>query len=352
MSSSFAIVSIVPPLKDKKKTRWIRLIFGIVCVLSVLASLLMLRLQPPRAAQSVQVITSDWDPYVTTSDENGGVVGNIVLSVLASSGYNGQVSFDTWDSGLQKVEAGTVFGVFPMVKSASRFEKYEYSDPLVDFRYVLFKRRDSNVTQAMRNGDLSNVRIGKIDGYDYWAALDNSGAEFSHFSSPTEGFQALQNGEVDLLAESDLVGNAILRSPDFQGDSGMFEILEGDATALSSEDSVHFLVRKNKLSRGVIDSFNESLAEYKKTDRYREQISLLKGIPERVSLSGEGLIDVHDESGRLLGSVPAGVSAQVLAWPDDLKEGQVVKIKMLSGPMVGRIGLVKLESVEISDVQS
>lgn len=342
----------MPPLKDKKRTRWIRLVFAIICVLAVLASLLMLRLQPPRAAQSVQIITSDWDPYVTTGDENGGVVGDIVLSVLASSGYDGQVSFDTWDSGLRKVGEGTVFGVFPMVKSASRLEKYEYSDPLVDYRYVLFKRKDSQVTQAMQNGDFNGARIGKIEGYDYWEELDNSGAKFSTYSSPIEGFQALQNNEIDFLAESDIVGNAILRGADFEGDSGKFDILEGDAAALSSEDSVHFLIRKNKLSRSVIESFNKSLAEYKKTDRYREQISMLKGIPERVNLIGEGLVDVHDESGKLLGSVPAGVSAQVLTWPDILQEGQEVKIKMLSGPMTGRTGLVKLEHVEVSDVQS
>lgn len=341
----------MPPLKDKKKTRWIRLVFGVVCILSVLASLLMLRLQPPRAAQSVQIKTSDWDPYVTTSDENGGVVGDIVLSVLASSGYNGQVSFDTWDSGLQKVQEGTVFGVFPMVKSASRLENYEYSDPLVDYRYVLFKRKDYNVTQAMQRGDFNGVRIGKIDGYDYWAELDNSGAEFSNYSSPAEGFKALQNKEVDLLAESDLVGNAILRSAAFEGDSGMFDILEGNAAALSSEDSVHFLIRKNKQSRAVIDRFNKSLAEYKKTDRYREQISMLKGVPERVRLIGDGLIDIRDESGKLLGSLPAGVSAQVLVWPDDLKEEQEVKIKMLTGPLAGRTGFVNLESVEVNDVQ-
>lgn len=340
---------VVPPTKDKKKVTLSRILFALFCVLLILVSFLMVRVQPPRAAQSVQVITSDWEPYVDTSAEKGGTVGDIVVSVLASSGYKAQVSFDAWGSGLEKVDQGTAFGIFPMVKSQSRDELFEYSDPLVDYTYVLFKRVEHTVPEAVLNGDLTGMRVGKIDGYDYWAELDSSGAEFRNFSSTVEGFQALANDEVDFLAESDIVGNATLQGAKFEGDASDFDIVTGSNAALSSTDSVHFLMRKNDLSRSVMDKFNESLAEYKNSERYREQVERLEGVADRVVFAGDDLIDVRNEAGNQVGSIPPGVEAQVLHWPNELQRGSAVTVKMLDGPMAGQIANVRLDDVHVKE---
>lgn len=342
----------MPPTRDKSRIRWLRVIVGLVCFFAVLATLLLVRIQPPRAAQSIQVITSDWEPYVQTDDARGGVVGDIVVSVLAGTGYNAQISFDTWSGGLNKVDQGTAFGIFPMVKSAERKETFEYSDPLVEFKYVLFKRRNDIVTSEVRNGNLSGSRVGKIAGYDYWPELDASGAQFVEYQSTIAGFEALLNGEIDYLAESDLVGMATLRGPEFEGDAGSFDIIDGDHPALDSIDSVHFLVRKGQLSRTFMDSFNASLAEYKKTDRYRQQVTSLSEAADRVVLVGDGLIDVTDASGASLGSIPSGVAARVLSWPNELQSQGTVEIKMLDGPLAGRIGRVPLANVEVRNGES
>lgn len=325
------------------------MLFGLFCILMVLIALLMVRIQPPRAAQSVQVITSDWQPYVDTTVDQGGTVGEIVVSVLASSGYNGQVAYDTWSSGLERVDQGTAFGIFPMVKSASRDEVYEYSDPLVDYTYVLFKRRGMEVSKAVLSGDLSGMRVGIIDGYDYWPELDESGATFKDYPTTAAGFEALSNGEVDFVAESDIVGHATLRSQKFEGDATEFDIVRGDNPALSSTDSVYFLIRKSKLSSDVMEKFNEALAEYKKTERYSELVAKLEGVTDAVTLTGESLVDVETATGEPLGAVPPGVSARVLQWPADLKPGAMLKIKMLDGPLSGRIGFVRLEDVEVNN---
>lgn len=342
----------VRPTKDKKKTRWLRLLFLFVCIFAVVASILMVRVQPPKAAQSVQVITSDWDPYVDTTADNGGIIGDMVTSVLGSSGYNANVAFDNWSPGLDKVERGTAFGIFPMVKSAEREEIFEYSDPLVNFQYVLFARSGHEVSEAVKNGDFSGVRVGKIDGYDYWPELENSGAQFTTYPSTIAGFSALADGEVDLLAESDIVGQAALESAKYTGDANSFTIVEGDNPALSSQDSVHFLVRKSSVSREMMDNFNRALADYKNTERYREQVDALSGSPDRVTLSGDGLIEVTDASGASLGAVPPGVTARVIEWPEDLTEESRVEIKMLDGPLAGRLGFVQLENVEVTRADS
>ena len=338
----------MPPTKDKKKTRWLQLLFLFICVFSIVASILMVRVQPPKAAQSVQVLTSDWEPYVDTTAEQGGIIGDMVTSVLASSGYNANVAFDNWAPGLDKVERGTAFGIFPMVKSAEREALFEYSDPLVSYRYVLFARTDEQIPDAVLRGDLTGIRVGKIDGYDYWPELENSHAEFTSYPSTIAGFAALAKGEVDLLAESDIVGRATLESEKFSGDASEFRIIEGDHPALSSEDSVYFLIRKSKISSDVMTRFNASLKEYKNTDRYREQVEALTVSPDHVVLTGDGLVEVLDEFGKPMGAVPPGVAARVLEWPKDLAEGSQTTIKMLDGPLAGRIAIVNLENVEVN----
>ena len=340
----------MPPTKNKRKITLARTLFGLFCILMVLVAVLMVRIQPPRAAQSVQVITSDWQPYVDTTVDQGGTVGEIVVSVLASSGYNGQVTFDTWSSGLERVDQGTAFGIFPMVKSASRDETYEYSDPLVDYKYVLFKRRSMDVPDSVLSGDLSGMRVGVIDGYDYWHELDDSGATFKDYPTTAAGFQALSNDEVDFVAESDIVGNATIKGQKFEGDANEFGIVRGDNPALSSTDSVYFLIRKSELSDAVMEKFNKALAEYKKTERYGELVETLEGTNDEVILTSESLIDVRSATGDDLGAVPPGITAWVLEWPADLKPGAMLKIKMLNGPLSGRIGLVRLQDVEVNNV--
>lgn len=342
----------VPPTKDKKDTAWSRMLFAAICILSILVSVLILRLQPPRATQSVSVLTSDWEPYVNATAERGGIVGDMVVSVLGGSGYRGEVSFDTWESGLRKVDQGTAFGIFPMVKSASRIDAFEFSDPLLDFRYVLFKRSEAETPQAVLGGDLRGARVGRISGYDYWPELDSSGADFETYPSTFAGFQALQDGEIDFLAESDLVGNATLMSEKFVGDSGEFAIVSGSNPALSSVDSVHFVIRKSDLSQDVMARFNQSLAQYKETERYREQMEMLRGEPDHVVLSGDTLVEVLDATHQVIGTVPPGVSARVLQWPQVLDAEEPIHIKMIDGPLAGRLGYVKLSDVEVRSAAS
>lgn len=326
------------------------MLFGLFCILMVLIAVLMVRIQPPRAAQSVQVITSDWQPYVDTTVDQGGAVGEIVVSVLAGSGYNAQVAYDTWNSGLDRVNQGTAFGIFPMVKSESRSEVFEYSDPLVDYSYVLFKRRGTEVPEAVLSGDLSGMRVGVIDGYDYWPELDESGATFKDYPTTVAGFEALSNDEVDFVAESDIVGNATLKGQKFDGDAHEFDIVRGDNPALSSTDSVYFLIRKSKLSGDVMKKFNEALAEYKRTERYGELVANLEGTTDTVTFAGESLINVESDTGEPLGTVPPGITGRVLQWPADLKPGEMLRIKMLDGPLSGRIGFVRLEDIEVNNV--
>lgn len=307
----------------------------------------MLRLQPPKATKSIEIVTSDWEPYVTTQSEKGGPVGEMVAAVLERSGYRSHVVFASWENGLAKVSDGNAFAVFPMVKSQDRKDNFEYSDPLVGFTYVLFHRKDKSISEQVLNGDLHDARVGKIEGYDYWDALENSGANFQSFPTTLAGFEALQRGEIDFLAESELVGAATLEGENFRGDSSDFGTVPRLAPAHSSQDYVYFVMKKGKDSARVIESFNRALAEYKTTVQYEEMHKSLDRKIERARLAGDKLVEVKDLSGRVMGEVPSGAQLRVLAWPTEYRRGNQVRVKLLEGPLVGRVGAVNLENVVI-----
>lgn len=311
----------------------------------------MFRVQPPRAAQAIEVVTSDWEPYVDPSSDNGGAVSEIVTAVLNRSGYKSEVTFGSWENGLARVEQGNAFGIFPMVRSSAREDDFEYSSPLFSFKYVLFAKRVQPIDESVLRGDLTGRRVGLLEGYDYWPELDSSGATFVRYASTMEGFEALESGEVDFLAESELVGNATLTSGEFEHDAGDFTVVGGDNPALSSEEEVYFLIHKSPNSPQLMARFNEALEEFKSTERYKQLIEGVQENPEQV-LVGKGSkpAEIRDAEGSLIGSVPSGTRAIVLEWPSELTESSWVKVKILNDPLDGRIGFVTLESLEIVNV--
>ncbi len=327
-----------------------RTVLVLLCICSLLGSVLLLRLEPPKAYKTVEIVTSDWAPYVDPSQDKGGPVGEMVSAVLDRKGFKSQVVFSSWESGLEKVENGSSFAVFPMVKSEDRLEKYVYSDPLVEFRYVLFHRSGVKVPSKIKTGDFSGYKIGKIAGYDYWQELDNSGAEFMTFSSTIKGFEALAEGEIDFLAESELVGESTLGSVQFEGDASQFDFLKGANPALSSSDHVHFLMRKNSSSANFIEEFNTVLSEFKQTERYEEIVRSLANQKDNVTISSNEPVTIKDPSGKKFAEVIPGTQAQVLKWPGTLERGERVRVKLTNGPLAGRTGFVPFESLVMSDV--
>lgn len=307
-----------------------------------------LRSSPTSPSRPVLVSSGSWAPFVGPELPDGGPVTKMVVEVLNRSGYSPEIRYTSWSLAENQVTSGASNGVFPLVGSKSRREGFLLSDPLIDFEYVLFYNRRSGEPKISSAADLGALRVGGITGYDYWNELESAVTSFVPFDSALEGFQALADGRIDVLAEGLLPGQAVLASPAFTADAGDFGYLQDNNPLVHSVEGLHFMMANTAEANAVMKRFNRMLAQLRQTDEYKEIVEGLEAASFRevtlIPVGETGLVELLDEHGRLALLAPRGTRAQVLAWPKEFVDSAgrppgriLVKVKISNGPAQGRV---------------
>lgn len=328
---------------------WHLVVMALLVVAAVGVASLVVRVRPPAQTRPVKLVTAPWAPYVGPDLPDGGPLAQVVSQVLQRQGYRPEVTFSSFPLGLQSVASGASLGVLPMVDSSVRRQTYLYSDSLVEFRYVLFFDKSREPADLSARTDFAGLRVGRIEGYDYWPELDGSQAEFMVFPTAAEAFAALREGRVDLVPEGLHAGRAVLAGVDFAGDASTIDHVRALTSLTSSTRGLHLLMRKTAENEVLLRDFNVSLAAFKKSDDYRRIVALVEGAPDTVELvTGAGTaIPVMKPDGTLLGASPAGARAKVLSWPEAATPDALVELKVLDGPLSGRVGRVRISEVRM-----
>lgn len=312
-----------------------------------------MRLSPTRPDRPVTITTSEWAPYVGQDLPGGGPLARMVELVLAQQGYQATVEFTTWDLALARAGQGQAFAAFPLVESAERSRALLASDPLVDFEYVLFHDTTRPAPDVDEAADLGALQVAGIAGYDYWPALDDAVGEYVLFDTSAEAFAALAEGQVDLVAEGRVAGEALLRGGDLDVDSHRFVPLEGDDEWLRSTQSLRLFVAADADGRNLLENFNEALAAIRGTPEYRTLVASLEpsdtGQRVRLDAVDGSPVLLLDADGNTLAVLPRGSRATVLEWPElaDAADDLRVRVKVTSGPGTGRVGHVDLAALEL-----
>ncbi|RLP93396.1 hypothetical protein EAD89_06205 [Micromonospora sp. BL4] len=307
-----------------------------------------LRNSPTAPSRAVLVSSGAWAPFVGPDLPDGGPVTQLVVELLSRSGYSPEVRYTSWALAEEKVSSGASIGAFPLVGSEPRRNKFLLSDPLIDFEYVLFYNRRSGEPKISSAGDLGALRVGGIAGYDYWDELESAVPEFVEFGSTLEGFRALADGRIDLLAEGLLSGQAVLADPSFAGDAGDFGHLQGDSPLVHSVQGLHFMMADTDEAASVMAKLNAMLTKMRQSQEYEDIVAELEPSASRevtlTPVAASGLVELLDQGGKRVLLAPKGTRAQVLAWPEAFVEtagpppAQVlVKVKITNGPAQGRV---------------
>ncbi|MFC5494714.1 transporter substrate-binding domain-containing protein [Nocardioides caricicola] len=330
---------------------WPTLVLCLVVVLVLMFLVSRLTSSPVRPPKPVLVASGDWEPYVGADLAGGGPVSRIVSEVLERQGYAPEVTFSTWSLAEERTDRGSVIGGFPFVASESRQQDFLLSDPLLDFDYVLFVRRDDQVAQRISEpSDLAALRVAHVAGYDYWPELEAAVADFIEYPTTAAALTALANGDVDVVPDGLKAGEAALSAPSFLGDASTVEPLPaGDNGLLGSHEALHFMLPPSDENRRFLDGFNQALAAVKATDLYADAIAALDTSSGDEGLTVQAVGDAElavlsDASGRLV-LTPSGTGVRVLEWPDEFRSGVarvptrpvMVEVKVLDGPSQGRI---------------
>ncbi len=350
--------------------RRLLMVFSIAFLLG--AGYLVFRTTAPsnslRPAKPVKLATGVWEPYVGPGLKGNGPVCRIVSETVQRMGYEPQFSFSSWDLILAQADMAEVLGVFPFISTRARAERYEISDPILAFEYVLFFDRSRienpdgiRTASDIRKGD---YRFGRIAGYEVWPELDAlvSGLEVVEYDTSAGAFRALANGDIDFLPEGRIAGLAIVRGAAVSTDAERFGFLDVSRNPVfGATEGLCLLMSKSPESREFLKAFNAKLAKVKQTLFYREALAEinrgssqslveLRTSPDggyvKVSLSGGAMRDAY---------VPAGTRAAVIEWPEAfIGRGQIpparpvlCRVKLLNGPLQGRVVRVDARAVAL-----
>ncbi len=331
----------------------------LVVVLALTGALVVvaaLRTAPVTTGRSVTVLSGDWAPYAGADLPGGGPATRILRDVLELAGFDPDVQYTTWESAEQRVSAGAAFAAFPLVFSEGRRERVRFTDPVLDFEYVMFYRASTPAPPVTTLAELERVRVGGIAGYDYWPELDDAVSEMTRYLSTEAGLLALAEGEIDVLVEGRLPGETALRSGSLALDATRFAVI--DAPWARSVQNLYFILPDRPETSAVREALNAAIAQYRETVDYARALEEIQGEADAVVLVPDpetGLVPVLDADGGLRVQAVGGTHARVLEWPAALvpdagasADDARVRVKLTDGPSAGLIGFVAVRNVEMA----
>lgn len=313
----------------------------------------------PAQVLPVSVLTGDWAPYVGTDLPKGGALAEFMTSALQNAGYDPQFTFTTWSAVDERTSNGSAFGGFPLVASADREHRMLVSEPLLDFDYVLFVRSDFDHAPVSA-AELSTLRVGGIDGYDYWPEFDEAASSIERYDTTLEGFAALDRGEIDVFAEGEASAAAALADPEFDLDASAFETVPGTEPWARSTQQLFFMMQRSSENERALEAIDQAIREMKQTSEYRAMLVTFESNGsggEQVVLTGSAapLVALRNQAGTVIAHTPQGVSARVLSWPDDLTgitapdDSAAARVKLTNGPHAGHIFWVPVSELEVTE---
>lgn len=323
---------------------------GALLLSSLIAARVLVRVSPPPTSRPVVVATSSWRPYVDQSLPGGGPVAQMLTLALRRAGYEPEYSVTSWPLAQQRVKEGSALAMAPLSLSADRRRDFLVSDSLVDFQYALFCRTDRPVQPRAAGPALSGIRVARVAGYEYWPALDSSGATFVPYPTARAAFDALAAGHVDIVPEDIRAGRELLAGADFAGDAHDFDVVHGSSPVVGFVKGLHVLFSRSAANEALVMKLNSALRDIRSTQDYQDAMRLLDDPREHARLVAPPgrLVELRDESTRVVAVSPVGVEVAVRSWPASSTGDPLVTVKVLGGPLQGRSGQVHLSQLEVS----
>lgn len=338
------------PTNRRSGAPWAIAVVAVALVITLGVVFTVIRTDPPDRSQPVQISTSEWLPYISPDLPDSGPVAALLAEVLGRMGYRPEYVFSTWPIAEQEVTGGATIGMAPVVVSEARDSFALYSDPLLEFRYTLMGRKGEVLDSLSHRTDLSGIRVGRIAGYQYWDELDDSGATFTEYPSSLAAFEAVRTGEIDVVAEGSLAGQAVLESADFDDDASLYGEAEPSSALTSSTQGLYLLMKDTPEGRRLQSQFNTALSQVRSTPEYAQITAPLESTSQPVVLTAAqgGSVRLFDAQGAPAGATPSGTSAVVAAWPGPSPNGStLIEVKVLDGPLKGRLLAARLDDMEI-----
>lgn len=218
-------------------------------------------------AQSVEILTGEWAPFVSQDLPDYGFTAEIVTAAFEAAGITPEYRFEKWSRISSLIKNGEAFAAFPYLKTPEREEFALFSQRFADSRNVFFynKKRLKNFEYNSLE-QIKNMRVGGLRGYFYVETFKDAGIELDYTRFPELSFKKLLHGRIDLFPSNELVGWELIKKqfPD-QVDSFA-------ATKSSFSESGLFLMVSKTFpdSKKLLETFNKGLASIMENGEYEK----------------------------------------------------------------------------------
>jgi polar amino acid transport system substrate-binding protein len=233
-----------------------------------IAACIAAMLHPPALqAETLEILTTDWPPYVVKDMECHGFTAEVVCYAFLAAGYEVEFVFTSWDDNESLIKKGRYLAAFPHKRTPQRDNFALFSEPIAVSKDVFFYIKKSPEPIDFKDlADLKDYKIGGIKGYYNIDRLKKAGLQIDYAGDATTSFKKMYIGRVDLVPENEFVGWGIIQKlyPD--------EMYKFGTTAKAlDQDSLHLMFSKAyPQSQALLEAFNRGLIEIMRQGVYRK----------------------------------------------------------------------------------
>ncbi|NOQ14643.1 MAG: transporter substrate-binding domain-containing protein [Methyloprofundus sp.] len=221
------------------------------------------------AAQSLNIVSSQWPPYVDDAAADKGLAVELVNKALQRKGYQPRLHIDNWQRALEGVQIGVFDATCAIWKTAEREQDLLFSEPYLNNKISFIKKKNLSV-EYTHFTDLTGFIIGVVRDYAYNESFTQSRALIKIPANHIiQNLHKLNQGSIDLTVGDELAIKYALQQY-LPMHANSFEFL---APALAYKKLYLAVSKSNKAAQTIIDDFNQAIKEMKHDGSYDQIVS-------------------------------------------------------------------------------
>ena len=220
------------------------------------------------AQESVLIVTSELEPYISLRNGGSGLVFDLVKQAFAEVNRPVTIQFYPWKRAEMMVAAGEAYAAIPYIKNEERAKTYNFSEPLVflSYKFLYNKEKFPQGFTWTKLEDFRGYTIGGGLGWYYLSAFEQAGLKVEAVVTEWQNLQKLLAQRIDFTVLDEITTYQILRekNPEAIDKIGFCEKPE-------SIVAFHLLIsRKYPHTDEISAAFQQGLARLKEKGAYQQ----------------------------------------------------------------------------------
>lgn len=222
------------------------------------------------SAKTINLATSNWEPYYGEKLKNNGFFSEIVREAFKRQGYTLKITWVPWIRALKIAKMGKYDGLLGAYYNDERKRSFHYSKPIVKTQIIFIKMKSTKLAFGNKYKSLINLKgykIGVVKGATYTTKFDSATyLKKIPVATINQNLKKLFVNRIDLIIGEKMVLYSLINNNFSKYKDSIVEI----HPALKIKNLYITINRAKHLSNKIIIDFNKGLEEIKKDGTYKK----------------------------------------------------------------------------------